>query len=231
MIPNPRKTIFLVDDHPMMREGVRRLVRDSDQWEICGEASNARQALEPILNLKPDLVLMDLSLPDKTGLELIKELNSKSYGLNILVFSMHDEFLYAERVMRAGAKGYLTKGAPTESLAEAIRCVLNGGLYLSREVSDHILKTLSRTASGQVGVAKLTDRELEIFELIGRCKTNAQIAEKLTISARTVDAHRSNIRAKLSLPDAPTLMREAVLWVELAGKRGGGEVALGREDS
>jgi DNA-binding NarL/FixJ family response regulator len=202
----------------MMREGVCRMVRESPAWEICGEASSAIPAVEAIIQANPDLVILDISLPDKSGLELIKDLNARAFGLNILVFSMHDEFLYAERVMRAGAKGYLTKDSPTESLSEAIECVLQGKLYLSRDVSDHILKTLSRTASGQVGIAKLTDRELEIFELIGRCRTNAQIAEKLNISARTVDAHRSNIRAKLSLPDAPTLMREAVLWVELMGK-------------
>jgi DNA-binding NarL/FixJ family response regulator len=213
-----KKTIFLVDDHPMMREGVARMIRESGIWEVCGQASSAMEAMDEILKARPDLIIMDISLPDKSGLELIKDLNAKAYGLNILVFSMHDEFLYAERVMRAGAKGYLTKDSPTESLPEAIECVLQGKLYLSRDVSDHILKTLSRTASGQVGIAKLSDRELEIFELIGRCKTNAQIAEKLNISARTVDAHRSNIRAKLSLPDAPTLMREAVLWVELVGK-------------
>lgn len=213
-----KKKIFLVDDHPMMRDGVRRMVRESGVWEICGEASTAQDALDAILGASPDIIILDISLPDRSGLDLLKDLNARAYGLNILVFSMHDEFLYAERVMRAGAKGYLTKDSPTESLTTAIECVLAGKLYLSVDVSNHILKTLSRAPSGQVGVAKLTDRELQIFEMIGRCKANAQIAEKLGISARTVDAHRSNIRAKLSLPDAPTLMREAVLWIELAGK-------------
>ena len=210
--------IFLVEDHPTVREGLRLLITHYPKWEICGEAHSAKLAMPQILELKPDLVIMDISLPDKNGLELVKDLQAQTFGIKILVFSMHDEFLYAERVMRAGAKGYLMKGKPTQVLAEAIECILAGKLYLSAEVSNHLLKTLSRDNSGQSGIARLTDRELEIFELIGRCKSNSIIAKQLNISARTVDAHRSNIRSKLALPDAPTLLREAVLWVELMGR-------------
>ncbi len=217
------KKIFLVDDHPMLREGLLRMIETKDGCEICGQAVNAIQASEAIPRLSPDLVIMDISLPDKSGLELVKDLLCVVPLLKVLVLSMHDEMLYAERVVRAGAKGYLMKGSSMERLNEAIDRVLKGGHYLSEAVSNHLLNNLSGNRppgqTGPVGMKKLTDRELEIFELIGRCKTTGQIAEQLNISPRTVDAHRSNIKAKLDLTDAPTLLRKAVLWVEMAGKQ------------
>ena len=217
------KKIFLVDDHPMLREGLMRLIEQKADCQVCGEAMTASQALDAIPILEPDMVMMDISLPDKSGLELIKDLKAITPHIRILVFSMHDEMLYAERVIRAGAKGYLMKGAPTEKLSAAIDCVLADGLYLSNQVSNHILNSLSGNRFdgqvGQVGIERLSDRELEIFELIGRGRSNAQIAGQLHISPRTVDAHRCNIKTKLSLSDAPSLMREAVLWIELAGKK------------
>lgn len=217
------KNIFLVDDHPMLREGLLRLIEQKPDCQICGEAETSAEAMEAIPRLNPDLVVMDISLPDKSGLELLKDLQAIVPGLTVLVFSMHDEMLYAERVVRAGAKGYLMKGAPNDRLSTAIDRVLNGGLYLSSRVSNHILNGLSSSRSngqlGQVGLERLTDRELEIFELIGRGKSSGQIAEQLFISPRTVDAHRCNIKSKLGLPDAPALMREAVLWVELADRQ------------
>jgi len=200
----------------MLREGLLRLIGQQPGCQVCGEAETVSQALDAILETAPDLVVTDISLPDKNGLELIKDLQVRVPGLPVLVFSMHDEMLYAERVMRAGAKGYLMKGTSIEQLADAISCVLSGGVYLSNKVSNHILKNLSgNRAPGKTGIKSLTDRELEIFELIGSGKTNAQIADQLHISPKTADAHRANIRAKLSLPDGPALMREAVLWVEL----------------
>lgn len=211
------KRIFMVDDHPMLRTGLARLIETKAGCEICGESETASDALDAIPAAEPDIVLMDISLPDKSGLELIKDLLARFPELRILVFSMHDEMLYAERVVRAGAKGYLMKGESTEKLVEAIDCVLSGGLYLSRRVCDHVLNNMSRNRSIEnAGPKCLTDRELEIFELIGRGKTNSQIADQLHISPKTVDAHRTNIRSKLALPDSATLMREAVLWVELA---------------
>lgn len=217
------KKIFLVDDHPMLLEGLLRLIEQKPDCEVCGEASTSAAALEAIPRVNPDLVVMDISLPDKSGLELIKDLHALVPGLNVLVFSMHDEMLYAERVVRAGAKGYLMKGAPNEQLSAAIDRVLSGGLYLSSRVSNHILNGLSSNRTngqlGAVGLERLTDRELEIFELIGRGRSSGQIADQLFISPRTVDAHRCNIKSKLSLPDAPSLMREAVLWVELADRQ------------
>ncbi|MEO5713470.1 MAG: response regulator transcription factor [Luteolibacter sp.] len=225
------KKIFLVDDHPMLRAGLARLIEEKPGCHVCGEAETAAEAFEAIPALQPDMVMMDISLPDKNGLELIKDLNSITSRIPILVFSMHDEMLYAERVIRAGAKGYLMKGVATEKLNAAIDCVLGGGLYLSHNVSNHILNTLSAKRNdgkvGQVGIERLSDREIEIFELIGRGKSNTQIAEQLHISPRTVDAHRCNIKSKLALTDAPSLMREAVLWIELADRipRGSGIAA------
>lgn len=210
------KRIFLVDDHPMLREGLVRLIDQHPGCEVCGEAESATHALEAILELAPDLVMTDISLPDKNGLELIKDLQVRLPGLPILVYSMHDEMLYAERVMRAGAKGYLMKGTPVNQLSDAINCVLAGGVSLSCRVSNHILQNFSGGHTpGKSGFKCLSDRELEILELIGSGKTTAQIAEQLHISPKTADAHRANIRAKLSLPDGPALMREAVMWVEL----------------
>lgn len=210
------KKIFLVDDHPMLREGLQRLIEQQPGCEVCGESDTASGALEAILRLSPDLVMTDISLPDKNGLELIKDLQALSPTIPILVFSMHDEMLYAERAMRAGAKGYLMKGTMIDGLAEAMASVLSGGVYLSRRVSDHILQNLSGTrVPAKSGLKRLTDRELEIFELIGCGKSSTQISDQLHISPKTVDAHRANIRSKLSLSDGPALLREAVLWVEL----------------
>lgn len=214
--PAAMKQIFLVDDHPMLREGLQRLIEQQPGCRVCGESDTARGALEAIQQLTPDLVMTDISLPDKNGLELIKDLQTVSPGIPILVFSMHDEMLYAERAMRAGAKGYLMKGTIIEALTEAIECVLSGGIYLSHRVNDHILHNLSGNRSlGKIGLKSLTDRELEVFELLGGGKSSAQISDQLRISSKTVDAHRANIRAKLSFADSPALLREAVLWVEL----------------
>ena len=214
------KKIYLVDDHPMLREGLSQLIRNKADCEICGESETASGALVGIPECSPDIVLMDITLPDKSGLELIKDLQALYPELKILVFSMHDEMLYAERVMRAEAKGYLMKGESTDKLIEAIDCILSGGLYLSRNVCDHVLNSMSRRrAVGTPGPGSLTDRELEIFELIGRGRSCAQIASQLNISPKTVDAHRTNIRSKLALTDGNVLMREAVLWVELAAAK------------
>ena len=210
------KRIFLVDDHPMLREGLQRLIEQHPGWQVCGESDTAAGGLEAILRLAPDLVITDISLPDKNGLELIKDLQALSPTIPFLVFSMHDEMLYAERAMRAGAKGYLMKGTTTDALAEAIASILGGGVSLSRRVSDHILQHLSGIRSpAKSGLQSLTDRELEIFELIGSGKSSTQISDQLHISPKTVDAHRANIRAKLALADGSSLLRESVLWVEL----------------
>lgn len=215
--------IFLVDDHPMLRGGLRHLIHAETPYEVCGEASNASEAIERIPMLKPNLVVMDITLPDRSGLELLKDLQSFCPEIPVLVYSMHDEMLYAERVLRAGGRGYLPKGTDSDQFLKAVEEVLAGSVYLSKRVSRHIV---SRMAMGgrpttSLGPAVLTDRELEIFQLLGQGLNTAQIGEKLHISPRTVDAHRGNIRSKLALPDAASVIREAVVWVELG--KGGNE--------
>ncbi|MES2921923.1 MAG: response regulator transcription factor [Verrucomicrobiota bacterium] len=215
------KQIFLVDDHQMLREGLIRLIVQNADWQICGEASSAAAAVESIQALSPDLVIMDLTLPDKSGIEVIKDLQTLAPGIRILVFSMHDEMLYAQRAIRAGAKGYIMKGAASGKLMEAINRVMTGEIYLSGQVSNQILNGLSgKRGPEQFGLERLTDRELEVFELLGHGKSTGEISDQLHISPKTVDAHRFNLKAKLSLPDAQALMREAILWVEFGGKSG-----------
>lgn len=211
-----KRRIFLVDDHPMLRDGLRRLIEQVPDCTVSGEAASASEAMEQIEKNIPDLVVMDISLPDKTGLDMIKDLHALDPKLKILVFSMHDEMVYAERTLKAGSKGYLMKGADSGLLVNAVKRVLNHGIYLSPRVADHLLRNIS--GGGKIGnrLQVLTDRELEVFELIGRCYANSQISDQLNISPKTVDAHRANIKTKLNLPDAPSLLREAILWIELA---------------
>ncbi len=208
--------IFIVDDHPMLREGLTHLIRRHEDFEICGEVGTAAEALDAIPALTPDLVLMDLTLPDKNGLELIKDLRSLCPKVAILVLSMHDEMLYAERVIRAGGRGYIMKESAAHVLVDAMRKILDGGIFLSDQASAHILGALSRSRDSKPRsrLERLTDREFEVFELVGHGKSAHEIAEQLHISPRTVDAHRAHIREKLGLPDSPALMRYAVRWVE-----------------
>lgn len=213
------KQIYLVDDHPMLLEGLVRLIGHRSDWQVCGHAANACEAIAAIQEVSPDLVVMDITLPDKSGIEAIKDLQCLTPGLKILVFSMHDEMLYAQRAIRAGAKGYLMKGAATEMLIQAIDRVMSGEIYLSSPVSNQILRGLSgRRGAEQFGLERLTDRELEVFELLGYGKSSGQISDLLHISPKTVDAHRFNLKTKLSMPDAQALLREAILWVEFGGK-------------
>jgi DNA-binding NarL/FixJ family response regulator len=214
-LDQPQWRVFLVDDHPMLIEGLTKLVEQIPQCTICGQAASASEALEKIPSAMPDLVITDISLPDKNGLELIKDLNSMHPDLKILTFSMHDEMLYAARTLKAGARGYLMKGADTNLLEKAVNRVLKNGIYLSPQVADHLLRNMSGGSLPQSRLQVLSDRELEIFELIGRCRSISQISDQLNISPKTVDAHRGNIKAKLNLTDAASLMREAILWIEL----------------
>jgi len=208
--------IFVVDDHPMLRGGLRHSIGAEPEWTVCGEAATAADALNSIPHVQPDLVIMDITLPDKSGLELIKDLQALCPQIPVLVFSMHDEMLYAERVIRAGGRGYLMKGSSTDQFIRAMTEVLRGSLFLSERVAGQILNRLGR-GNSRSGLSSLTDRELEVFELIGRGVPIPQIGETLHISPRTVDAHRTNIRLKLGLPDAAAVMREAVVWVEMGG--------------
>ena len=206
-----RKKILIVDDHPMMREGLRGMIKGESDLEICAEAENAYQALDLIPTSAPDLVLMDISLPGKSGLELIKDIKVMFPQVPVLVLSMHDESLYAERVLRAGASGYITKQQHPDALISAIRQVLGGRTSVSHAMSEKILQRFSgRPVATTSPLEVLTDREFEIFQLIGEGETTAQIAKKLHLSPKTVAVHYANIRRKLKLASYPDLIRFAV---------------------
>jgi len=214
-----RKRILIVDDHPMMRQGLAQLIGAESDLAVCGEEENAEHALDGIGALKPDLVLADISLPGKSGLELIKDFQALQPGLPVLVISMHDETLYAERVLRAGGRGYIMKQEGGKKLMQAIRQVLDGKIYVSEKMSAEILETFSgrRTRTESSPVEKLTDREFEVFQLIGQGKGTREIAEKFHLSVKTVEVHRANIKAKLKLKSASELIRFAVRWSESQG--------------
>jgi len=211
-----RKRLLLVDDHPMTREGLVQLINNQPDLEVCGEAGDAFEALEKIASLKPDLVLSDITLPGKNGLELIKDIRAMHPGVLVLVISMHDESLYVERVLRAGGRGYVMKQEGGKKIAEAIRHVLNGHIHVSEKMSSKILEIFSgrRAEGGASPVETLTDREFEVFQLIGQGLETKQMADKLHLSTKTVEVHRANIKAKLKLTSMSELIRDAVRWVE-----------------
>lgn len=209
------KWLLLVDDHPIMRHGLAQLIRDEPGLEVCGEAGSAREGLELAGRLKPDLVVIDLTLPDKNGLELLKDIQAHYPGTLCLVLSMHDETMYGERALRAGARGYIMKEAAADHLISAARKVLSGGIYVSDSMASRMLEQVTgQRARGGAGVEALSDRELEVLEMIGLGVATKNIAERLCISARTVEAHRAHIKEKLGVGDGAALVRYAVQWVE-----------------
>jgi DNA-binding NarL/FixJ family response regulator len=206
-----RRRIFLVDDHPVLRDGLRRLLEAETDLQVCGEADNARKAVDRIEGADPQLAIIDISLPGPSGIELLKMLRARFPQLRMLVVSMHDESLYAERALRAGAKGYVMKQAPTEQLLTAVRRVLRNEIYLSEALSSHLLGTFvsQKTIPGPV-LKKLSDRELEIVRMIGKGFTTGEVAKELGISNKTVESHRGNVRRKLNLRSGSELMRFAL---------------------
>lgn len=210
------KRILIVDDHPIVREGMARLLDSESDIEICGSVGTAREALDMVVQDQPDLVLSDMTLPDRSGLELIKDLKALHPEIPVLVISMHDEKLYAERVLRAGGRGYIMKESASDHLLEAIRCVLRGEIYLSGQASQRLVATISGHKENQskTAVQRLTDREFEVFQLIGLGKGTKEIGKQLCISPRTVDAHRAHIKEKLGIENGNGLLRFAVRWVE-----------------
>lgn len=212
--PSTRKQIFIVDDHPVFREGLVVLVNREADLAVCGEADNALQAQTAIERLKPDLVLADIGIPGKSGLELIKDLRARLPEIAVLVISMHDETLYAERVLHAGGRGYIMKQEAPEKMLQAIRQVLDGQIAVSGKMSARILDTLSdRRHKTDSPIARLTDREFEILQLIGHGKDSHAIAEQLHLSVKTVDAHRGNLKEKLELKSGTELICYAARWM------------------
>lgn len=207
--------ILLVDDHPIVRQGIGLLVAQEPDMLVCGEADSAAGALEAIERCRPDVAVVDLTLKESLGLELLKDIRIRFPKLLALVYSMRDEAFYAERVLRAGARGYVTKEEGGRAVIEGIRAILSGRIHLSEKMAS---KLIGRFVQGDAklprdSVASLTDRELEVFELIGQGLPTREIAERLHLSAKTVDSHREHIKEKLQIDSATDLLKHAIEWV------------------
>jgi len=209
------KRIVIVDDHPLFRKGLEELINSENSFAVCGEAGNAAEAMEVIRKLNPDLAIVDLSLPGSNGIELIKNIRAEFSKLPILVLSMHDESLYALRAMRAGAEGYVMKHEAMANVIQAIREVFNGRPYLSPAMAAQVItKFAHRQAEGEAdAVERLSDRELEVLELIGKGNDVRQIAKALHLSPKTVETHRSHIKDKLDLKNSREVARFALQWL------------------
>jgi DNA-binding NarL/FixJ family response regulator len=211
-----RRKVFLVDDHPLVREWLTTLINQQADLTVCGEAESAPQALQAIAALKPEVAIVDLSLRDSSGIELIKDLKSTCPGVGILVLSMHEESHYAERALRAGARGYIMKRETTKKVIAAIRQVIEGRLYLSENVAAALTAryVAGTTLDTRSPVEQLSDRELEVFEMLGQGHGTRLIAEMLHVSVKTVQAYCGRIKEKLDVANATELLREAVRWHE-----------------
>jgi DNA-binding NarL/FixJ family response regulator len=207
--------VFLVDDHPLVREWLSQLIQREDDLAVCGEAEDTQEALHKIEETKPDIVVADISLKNTHGLELVKDLQARLPSLPVLVLSMHDESLYAERVLRAGAKGYITKQEATKKILQAVRQVLSGQIYISEKMASRMVHkmVLGHGDNQKSPIERLTDRELEVFQLIGRGQGTRRIAADLHLGVKTVESYRARIKEKLKLEDGTQLLQHAIQWV------------------
>ena len=214
--PSSKLRVFLVDDHPLVREWLTNLINQQTDLMVCGEAATAAQAMQGVPALQPNIAIVDISLKDSSGVELIKQLLAICPELKVLVFSMHDEALYAQRTLRAGGKGYIMKREATGKVIEAIRCVLQGRLYISDAIAQTIATQFVEGTSHSTHspVEQLTDRELAVFDLLGQGLGTRRIAEILRVSIKTVQTHCARVKEKLGLNSASELVREAVRYRE-----------------
>ena len=214
-----RKRVMVVDDHPLMRSGLTQLINQQAGLEVCGEAGSPAEAMAKIPQCRPHLIVADITMKKSSGFELIKDVLAVHGNIPILVVSMHDETVYAERALRAGACGYIMKEESADCLVVAIQRVLDGGVYLSETMSARLLKSIAspKSRSPHSPLQKLTDREFEVFQLIGRGNSTKEIADQLHLSPSTVDVHRSHIREKLHLKSATALVYHAVQWIRAEG--------------
>ena len=211
----PRKNrIFLIDDHPLVREGLTNLINGQHDLIVCGEAEDSAGAMTGIAKTRPDVALVDISLKNESGLELVKNLESQFPLVALIVLSMHDEALYAERALRAGARGYVMKRESTKSVLASIRRVLEGGVYVSERVVNRMARRFTSLSKGAESspVERLSDRELEIFRLLGQGRTTAQIAEDLHLSLKTVQAYCARAKEKFGVSTLGELLRAAIRW-------------------
>lgn len=209
----PRK-VFIVDDHPIVRQGLGYLINHEPDLKVCGEAAGVREARLGLSQTEPDVVVLDLSLRDSDGLELIKDIRSKNRHLPVLVLSMHDETIYAQRLLSAGANGYIMKQAAADQLLVALRRVLGGGIYVSEQIGASMIERFAVNGRRQHAdpIDRLSNRELQVLNLIGRGRTTREIAHDLGLSIKTVESHRQRIKKKLDLTTSPQLVQFAVNW-------------------
>jgi DNA-binding NarL/FixJ family response regulator len=210
-----KSTVFIVDDHPIVRQGLALLINREPDLAVCGDAEEAGAALSRIEELKPDLIVVDISLSGPDGLDLLKDIRARDANLPVLILSMLDEMLYAERALRAGASGYIMKQEATERVLVAIRRILGGEIYVSDRMANRMLHRLvgGSPVEQRSPIANLTDRELEVFRLIGEGHGTRQIAEELHISVKTVESYQAHIKEKLSLKNARELVQRAIQWI------------------
>lgn len=211
-----KRRVLIVDDHPIFRDGISQLINQEEDLEVCGGVSSAPQALTAVEELNPDMLVVDISIQGTNGIELMKAIRAQRPTLPVLIASMHDENIYAERALRAGARGYIMKAAPSELVIEAIRKILEGDLYLSKALRVQFLNTFFVGRPDNAGtsmVSQLSDREIEVFRAIGEGRGTREIATSLGLSIKTVETHRAHIKEKLKIRTAPELIRTAVEWV------------------
>lgn len=213
-----RKKILIVDDHPILRKGLAMLINQESDLVVAAEADNAQKALEMIDTVKPDLLIVDISLPGIDGIELIKTVKLRNHDLPSLVVSMHDESLFAERALRAGARGYIMKQEALEKVLVGIRRVLDGEIFVSDTITTRMLEKFvsgdAKEANSPIGL--LSNRELTVFRMIGQGLKTSQIADKLHLSVKTIESYRSHIKEKLKLNDGTDLLKYAIQWVQQA---------------
>jgi len=214
-----KQRILIVDDHPIVREGLTTIINEQTDLVVCGEAEDAQTALEAVGTLRPDLMIVDISLKGINGIELVKLIQRRYEKMPILVLSMHDESLYVERVLRAGARGYIMKQEGTEKVVTAIHKILGGDIYVSEAMRKKLLRTFQESQPETSGpsVDRLSDRELEVFRLIGQGYGTRQIADTLHVSVKTVNTYRQHIKGKLKFETGSELLRHAIQWVQSEG--------------
>jgi len=213
-VASKKSKVFVVDDHPIVRQGLALLINRESDLTVCGEAEDAQTAMQAVATVKPDILVVDISLNGPDGLDLLKDVRMRHPELPVLILSMHDESIYAERALRAGAQGYIMKQEATEKVLVALRRILSGEIYVSERIANRMLQRYigSRSIGRPSSIADLTDRELEVFRLIGEGHSTRQIAEELHISVKTVESYQAHIKEKLSLRTARELVQHAIQW-------------------
>jgi DNA-binding NarL/FixJ family response regulator len=208
--------VLIVDDHPVVRDGLTTIINHERDLNVCGEADDAHEALKAITELKPEVVVVDISLKNSDGIELTKNIKAGYPKLSVIVLSIHDESVYAERALLAGAKAYLMKDAASENIVRAIRTVLSGEIYVSNTISKKFLHKIAgdKTSTFKTPIENLSDREFEIFRLIGEGFKASQIAKQLHLSTKTIETYRSRIKEKLNLPNAAELLQYSIKWAK-----------------